>query len=103
MSAVPGQRVSERLFDLADGWSPFRYSAPVVAICTREMLGIVTTQVGALRAGSLVHALAQLHANRTALPPVDSAPRLTDQLSDAERAALMGGTLQRIYGWSPGT
>ncbi len=28
--------------------------------------------------------------------------RLTDQLSESERAALMGGTLQRIYGWSPG-
>ncbi len=28
--------------------------------------------------------------------------RLTDTLSDDERAALMGGTLQRIYGWSPG-
>lgn len=29
--------------------------------------------------------------------------RVTDQLSDAEREALMGGTLQRIYGWSPGS
>ena len=28
--------------------------------------------------------------------------RVTDQLSDGERAALMGGTLERIYGWSPG-
>lgn len=28
--------------------------------------------------------------------------RLTDTLSDDERAALMGGTLQQIYGWSPG-
>ena len=28
--------------------------------------------------------------------------RLTDSLSDAEREALMGGTLQQIYGWSPG-
>ncbi|MYB42320.1 MAG: amidohydrolase [Chloroflexi bacterium] len=28
--------------------------------------------------------------------------RVTDQLSDAERAALMGGSLERIYGWSPG-
>ena len=103
MSAVPGQRVSERLFDLADGWSPFRYSAPVVAICTREMLGIVTTQVGAPGADSPVHALAQLHANRTSPPWLASAPRLTDQLSDAERAALMAGALQQIYRWSPGT
>jgi len=27
--------------------------------------------------------------------------RMTDVLSDSERAALMGGTLARIYGWSP--
>jgi L-fuconolactonase len=27
--------------------------------------------------------------------------RVTDRLSDSDRAALMGGTLQRIYGWSP--
>ena len=29
--------------------------------------------------------------------------RLTDQLSAAERDTLMGGTLQRIYNWSPGS
>ena len=28
--------------------------------------------------------------------------RVTDQLSDAEREVLMGGTLQRVYKWSPG-
>ena len=28
--------------------------------------------------------------------------RVTDALSDADRATLMGGTVQRIYGWSPG-
>ena len=28
--------------------------------------------------------------------------RVTEELSDAERAALMGGTLQEIYKWSPG-
>ena len=27
--------------------------------------------------------------------------RVTDRLSDSERAALMGETLQRIYNWSP--
>ncbi len=27
--------------------------------------------------------------------------RITDRLSDGDRAALMGGTLQRIYRWSP--
>jgi predicted TIM-barrel fold metal-dependent hydrolase len=27
--------------------------------------------------------------------------RVTDQLSDSERSALMGGTLTNIYGWSP--
>ncbi len=27
--------------------------------------------------------------------------RVTDQLTDSERAALMGGTLEKIYGWSP--
>lgn len=27
--------------------------------------------------------------------------RVTDQLSDSERAALMGGTLAKIYNWSP--
>jgi len=27
--------------------------------------------------------------------------RVTDQLSDAERATLMGGSLQKIYNWSP--
>ncbi len=27
--------------------------------------------------------------------------RVTDRLSDSERAMLMGGTLQRIYNWSP--
>jgi L-fuconolactonase len=28
--------------------------------------------------------------------------RQTDRLTDAERSALMGGTLQKIYGWAPG-
>ena len=28
--------------------------------------------------------------------------RVTDTLSDDERATLMGGSLQQIYGWSPG-
>ena len=28
--------------------------------------------------------------------------RVTDQLSDSERSALMGATLTRIYNWSPG-
>ncbi|MDA0264932.1 MAG: amidohydrolase family protein [Chloroflexi bacterium] len=28
--------------------------------------------------------------------------RVTDQLSDAERSVLMGGSLQKIYNWSPG-
>lgn len=28
--------------------------------------------------------------------------RLTDQLSDDERARLMGGTLSSVYGWQPG-
>ena len=28
--------------------------------------------------------------------------RVTDQLSDLERSALMGGTLSKIYNWSPG-
>jgi L-fuconolactonase len=27
--------------------------------------------------------------------------RVTKRLSDAERTALMGGTLQRVYGWTP--
>jgi len=27
--------------------------------------------------------------------------RVTDRLSDSERAMLMGGTLQRVYGWAP--
>ncbi len=27
--------------------------------------------------------------------------RLADHLSDSERSALMGGTLEKIYGWSP--
>ena len=27
--------------------------------------------------------------------------RVTDRLSDSDRAALMGGTLARVYGWSP--
>jgi len=27
--------------------------------------------------------------------------RLTGRISDNERAALMGGSLQRIYDWSP--
>ncbi len=29
--------------------------------------------------------------------------KLTDRLSGSEREALMGGTLQQIYGWTPGT
>ena len=29
--------------------------------------------------------------------------RVTDQLSDSERSALMGGTLEKLYNWSPGT
>jgi predicted TIM-barrel fold metal-dependent hydrolase len=28
--------------------------------------------------------------------------RVTDQLTDSERSALMGGTLAKIYNWSPG-
>ena len=28
--------------------------------------------------------------------------RVTDELSDAERSALMGGSLSKIYNWSPG-
>ncbi len=27
--------------------------------------------------------------------------RVTDRLSDSDRATLMGGSLQKIYGWSP--
>ena len=27
--------------------------------------------------------------------------RLTDRLTDNDRAALMGGTLARVYDWSP--
>jgi predicted TIM-barrel fold metal-dependent hydrolase len=27
--------------------------------------------------------------------------RVTDRLSDSDRAVLMGGTLQRVYNWSP--
>jgi L-fuconolactonase len=27
--------------------------------------------------------------------------RVTDRLSDSDRAVLMGGTLQRVYDWSP--
>lgn len=27
--------------------------------------------------------------------------RVTDRLSDSERTALMGGTVQKVYGWSP--
>ena len=27
--------------------------------------------------------------------------RVTDQLSNSERSALMGGTLEKIYSWSP--
>ena len=29
--------------------------------------------------------------------------RVADQLSDSERSALLGGTLEKIYNWSPGT
>ena len=29
--------------------------------------------------------------------------RVTDRLSDSDRATLMGGSLQKIYGWSPAT
>ena len=28
--------------------------------------------------------------------------RVNDQLSDSERSTLMGGTLAKIYNWSPG-
>ena len=27
--------------------------------------------------------------------------RVTDRLSDSDREILMGGSLQKIYGWSP--
>ena len=27
--------------------------------------------------------------------------RRTDRLTEGERAALMGGTLERVYGWAP--
>ena len=29
--------------------------------------------------------------------------RVTDRLSDSDNATLMGGTLQRVYRWSPKT
>jgi predicted TIM-barrel fold metal-dependent hydrolase len=29
--------------------------------------------------------------------------RVTDRLSDGDKATLMGGTLQRVYRWSPKT
>jgi hypothetical protein len=29
--------------------------------------------------------------------------RVTDRLSPSDRAQLMGGSLQKIYGWAPGT
>ena len=41
----------------------------------------------------------------TALVTYDDAVRAfveTERLSDAEREQLMGGTLQRIFGWAPG-
>ena len=28
--------------------------------------------------------------------------RISDRLSDSDKAQLMGGTLSQIYGWSPG-
>jgi predicted TIM-barrel fold metal-dependent hydrolase len=28
--------------------------------------------------------------------------RVTDRLSDSDRAALMGGSLARVYNWAPG-
>src|SRR5690242_6417429 len=28
--------------------------------------------------------------------------KVTDRLSDADRAKLMGGTIEKVYGWSPG-
>jgi len=28
--------------------------------------------------------------------------RATDRISDSDKVKLMGGTLMRIYGWSPG-
>jgi L-fuconolactonase len=28
--------------------------------------------------------------------------RLTDRLSQSDRVALLGGTLQKIYDWKPG-
>ena len=27
--------------------------------------------------------------------------RMTDRLTDSERATLMGGTVQKVYGWGP--
>jgi L-fuconolactonase len=27
--------------------------------------------------------------------------RLTDRLSDSDRATLMGGTVRKVYGWAP--
>jgi L-fuconolactonase len=27
--------------------------------------------------------------------------RVTDRLSESDRATLMGGTLQRVYNWTP--
>ena len=99
MSAALLRRVSERLFDLAGGWSPFRYSAPVVDICTREILGIMTTQVGALRADSLVDALAQLRANRMPTPPLASAPRLTGSSALLPALVYVGTTQPEFRGW----
>ena len=29
--------------------------------------------------------------------------RVTDRLSESDKATLMGGTLQRVYRWSPKT
>ena len=37
------------------------------------------------------------------LAAITDAPRITDRLSESDKGTLMGGTLQRVYRWSPKT
>jgi len=54
-----------------------------------------------LAEGGAVYHLHDAHIVDIRLPAGVEPFRLTDRLSDSDRATLMGGTLQRVYDWSP--
>ena len=72
---------------------------PLAALC---VLVVSSTAGGASKATTLVFGGG---SDPTYLDPAlvsdGESFRVTDRLSNTERAALMGGTLQQVYKWAP--